>query len=267
MPHELLESIEQGDSMAVLQLLSMIRDTCIPEDLSIWPVVDVSGSMSGVPMEVAIALALVVAYAQPDTTPSSRMFLTFDEEPRMYRLPPIFGEDAVELARVTSSLRNKPAGLNTNFSRSMDLMLDELVRRRDEGVMVAKFSPVIMVFTDMQFDQADDGRIYESNLDVMQRKYASAGIDMPLIIFWNLRGVSGNLAAAQPMRKNVVMLSGFSVDLFHDFLSMLKSGKFHDVQIPVNEPRETTSPNINTESLVNSALQSDMYMRYRLPLF
>ncbi len=115
--------------MAVLQLLSMIRDTCIQEDLSIWPVVYVFGSMSGVPMEVAIALALVVAYAQPNTTLSGRMFLTFHKEPHMCRLPPIFGEDAVELARVTLSLRNKLAGLNTNFSRSMDLMLDELVRK------------------------------------------------------------------------------------------------------------------------------------------
>jgi hypothetical protein len=48
----------------------------------------------------------------------------------------------------------------------------------------------------------------------MQRKYASARIDMSLIFFWNLRGVAGNMAAAQPSRKNIVVLSGFSVDAF-----------------------------------------------------
>jgi hypothetical protein len=49
------------------------------------PIVDVSGSMTGTPMEVAVAMGLIVAYCQEKNPDSAykRMFLTFDRIPRL----------------------------------------------------------------------------------------------------------------------------------------------------------------------------------------
>lgn len=271
MPHELLHDIEEGDSMAVLQFMSIIRKTKTPDCFFLIPVVDVSGSMAGIPMEAGIAMALIVAYSQPEGSAFSRMFLTFDSQPSMYRLPPIFGEDAADLASVIKSLREKPAGLSTNFNLCMDMMLREMCRRRKEG-KECEGTPVLIVFTDMEFDSADGAGMYETNLKVMERKYQAAGIRMPLVVFWNLRGVPGSNAAAAPAsKKNVVMLSGFSTDLMEDFFAMLGSGKFRDVHIPNEMPcadegeKEDNhgGPELSTDEVLRTVLQTDMYRRYR----
>lgn len=57
----------------------------MPSDTDIMPIVDVSGSMTGTPMEVAIALGMLVAYAQRDEKEAaySRHFLTFDSTPEL----------------------------------------------------------------------------------------------------------------------------------------------------------------------------------------
>jgi len=58
--------------------------TRVPPETDIMPIVDVSGSMTGTPMEVAIALGMVVAYCQQDEKAAySRHFLTFDSTPKL----------------------------------------------------------------------------------------------------------------------------------------------------------------------------------------
>jgi len=54
-----------------------------------------------------------------------------------------------------------------------------------------------------------------TNLEVMRAKFRKAGYDMPIIVFWNVRGnvnpQSGAPATADD--KGVIMLSGFSKSL------------------------------------------------------
>jgi hypothetical protein len=57
MPHELLETLrsaecEADETIAELQFLSIIKKTKIPKNICAIPIVDVSGSMSGIPMQV-----------------------------------------------------------------------------------------------------------------------------------------------------------------------------------------------------------------------
>jgi hypothetical protein len=224
-------------------------------------------------------MGLIVSYCQGEKDSCfSRLFLTFDEEPLMYRLPPIFGTDACKLADVITSMHYKPSGLSTNFSGCMDLMLAEMVRRRteEEDNHATKKQPMFIVFTDMQFDAADStGGEYESNLDVMEDRFAEADIPMPIIVFWNVRGCgSAAKAAAQPSRKNVVMLSGFSTNLMEDFFNMLSEGKFLDQTVVMDSEDEdgleedgegNKKKELNTDSVIKLLLDSDMYRRYRMP--
>ena len=286
MPHELLEDIAAGNSVAGLQFMSIIQKTKVPDSISIMPVVDVSGSMAGTPMKVAIAMGMIISYCQSeDSSPFHRMFMTFDQFPRIYKFPPLFGDNdsssSSVLQRVVNNMYDMPAGFSTDFHRSMKMMLEEMLDDKEQQGDCRdqkKRRPMLMVFTDMQFDSADSCLTYnETNLDAMERMYKEAGIDMPLIVFWNVRGdmllqqqQGGAAAAASTSRKNVVMLSGFSTNLMEDFFKMLESGNFSDAVAAEaaedyyheDEEKEKQKNHLNTDSVIETVLQSDMYSRY-----
>jgi hypothetical protein len=86
-----------------------------------------------------------------------------------------------------------------------------------------------MVFTDMQFNRADPDDKFLTNYEVVKREFAEASVQMPLIVFWNIRGdVSNQQGLPTHVReKNVVYLSGYIADLLQDFFGMLESGAVH----------------------------------------
>jgi hypothetical protein len=280
MPHELLRDVESGNSLAELQLLSIIQQTKVPDSVMIMPIIDVSGSMSGPPMEVAVAMGIVAAYCQSPESPFYRMFMTFDEKPSLYSLPPLLFEEPTALGKIASCIRDKPWGGSTNFFASMKLMLQELDRASAAGgggggaAADEARTPIVMVFTDMQFDEADGGGAYETCFESVERMFAERGVPMPLVVFWNVRGTPSSLAAAAAAptaKRNVVMLSGFSADLMQDFFSMLSSGQFRSAQeecCSVGEedfPLKKAVQMPSTEDVIRLVLDSDMYMSYRLP--
>jgi hypothetical protein len=83
-PHLLLDDAQHGqDQIAEMQLLSMILNTKVPTDVDLMPIIDVSGSMAGTPIQVAKALGIIVAYAQPVNNVYHGLFLTFDSQPHL----------------------------------------------------------------------------------------------------------------------------------------------------------------------------------------
>ena len=70
----------------------------------------------------------------------------------------------------------------------------------------------LFVLSDMQFNIADKGGNFMTNYEVIKSKYASAGYPMPAIVFWNLRGKTGDFPV-NAMENGVSMVSGFSQDL------------------------------------------------------
>ena len=172
MPHELLATLRDRSTspadavVAELQFLSIIQKTRIPKGMCIMPVVDVSGSMSGTPIQVAIAMGLIVACCQD--TAFARLFMTFHEYPCIYQLPHLLGPGAARLLDVADSMYSKPWGGATNFNLCMDMMLAELEERRGGGEAISR--TMLMVFTDMQFDIADEASQYSTNLDVMEAR-------------------------------------------------------------------------------------------------
>ena len=99
------------------------------------------------------------------------------------------------------------------------------------GKLPADEVPDLLVFSDMQFDQAQRGYTYgyggrggggggswETHFERLSRRFAEAGVAVcgqpyaaPRIIFWNLRASVGFPAAGDT--PNCMMLSGFSPSL------------------------------------------------------
>ena len=169
---------------------------------------DVSGSMAGVPMEVSIALGLVVS--ELTAPPFNNRVITFSEVPTWHN---VVGST---LRERVNSLSKAHWGGSTNFIAVFEMLLLEAqtYRLRPEQ-MIKK----VFVFTDMQFNSANGASKspYDTAFKVISAKYAAAGYALPQIVFWNLRETHSSF----PVQKDtpgVAMMSGFSAEMLKLFL-------------------------------------------------
>ncbi|KAG0044172.1 hypothetical protein BGZ83_010581 [Gryganskiella cystojenkinii] len=180
---------------------------------STMAVCDVSGSMSGTPMEVAIALSLLLA--QLSQAPFNQLVLTFSATPQVHRIPEGSLVDQVE------SLRNMDWGYNTNLGAVFDHILQVAVKNKIGQEQMVK---TLFIFSDMEFDSAISGYAGNdplepfTNYNVVKSRFESAGYVLPQIVFWNLAGSSQGNKPAKANQKGIAMVSGFSGMLMKLFL-------------------------------------------------
>jgi hypothetical protein len=171
--------------------------------------VDVSGSMSGDPMNAAIALGIRVA----EKSMLGKRVMTFSATPSWVNLS---GEtNFVDMVQLVS---RADWGMNTNFAAALKMILDAIISQKLKPDDVTDM--VLAIFSDMQMDKADIG--YTSLMDSIEKQYADAGqrlwgkpFNTPHILFWNLRSTSGFPTLST--QKNVSMMSGFSPALLNVF--------------------------------------------------
>ena len=172
--------------------------------------VDVSGSMEGDPMHVAIALGIRIA----EKSMLGKRVMTFSSKPTWVNLESY--TDFISQVRV---VKDAEWGMNTNFYAALDMILDAIVTNKMAPEDVQDM--ILVILSDMQMDQGDTcdkQKLYES----MKEKYADAGIRVngvpykpPHILFWNLRGTSGFPSLSN--QPNASMMSGFSPTLLNLF--------------------------------------------------
>lgn len=154
-------------------------------------VCDVSGSMSGTPMEVAVALGLLGLY--------ENKVITFSEIPQLHHIP-----DG-SLYEQVRNISKMSWGMSTNFERVMDLILGLSCRQKGDEIKR------VFVFSDMQFNMAFQNAS-GTHFQILSEKFKQAGQEMPQIIFWNLRGETKDFPVSCD-EKGVIMLSGYSPSL------------------------------------------------------
>merc|ERR1711970_1178062 len=210
-PHELVRRVIGGrhastleDDLVNAQWAAMKKD--VVEQIAstgskrgaLTALVDVSGSMAGVPMEVSIALGLLVSDLADE--PFRSRVLTFESTPRWHKIPAT--SSPVEQIR---NLSRAPWGGSTNFQKAMDLLLTACV----DGNVAREDVPDLIVFSDMQFDQANEGS-WETHHERLTRVWREKGYELPTITYWNLRGDTQGGFAADAACPGVRLLSGFS---------------------------------------------------------
>lgn len=191
------------------------ESTARPVDLGrLVPLVDVSGSMGGTPMEVAIALGILISEMNQ---PAFRdRMITFSANPTWVSFAKcVTLEDKVHLAQ------GAEWGMNTDIEKAFAL----IERVIEENKLPAEEIPDLIIFSDMQFDAAAGQDYQLTQLQRIRRRFHDLGVRLtghpyaaPRIIFWNLRGdTEGFPATAQ--EENVQMLSGYSPALFNALVS------------------------------------------------
>jgi len=169
-------------------------------------VCDVSGSMSGVPMEVSVALGLVVS--ELTEMPFKNRVITFSAQPTWHTI------QGTTLHERVGSLSRAHWEMSTNFIGVFEMLLAEA---KMYNLMPEQMIKKIFVFTDMQFDSATNQSQYQTAYQNIQQQYIKAGYVMPQIVFWNLRST----ATSFPVLKDtpgVAMVCGFSAEVLKVFL-------------------------------------------------
>jgi hypothetical protein len=192
--------------------------------------VDVSGSMGGVPMEVAVALGLLVAELGEGVWKD--LVLTFHEDPTFFKVQ----GDSLH-ARVRH-LMSAPWGGSTNFAKAINMILAKAIEHK---VPADQMPEIMFVFSDMQFDVANSSRSgyggmhayrsgardgktgYQHAFANIKRAYAEAGYAVPHIVFWNLRGECTS-KPCETISEGVSTMSGYSDAMLKAFMS----GKIQD---------------------------------------
>ncbi|OQV15405.1 hypothetical protein BV898_10415 [Hypsibius exemplaris] len=220
-------------------------------------VCDVSGSMAGTPMEVAIALGLVVAELTAE--PFHNKLITFSGNPELHTVAGSNLRDRV------ADLEKMEWGSNTDLIKVFELLLSE-ASKNPNAQMVEK----LFIFTDMQFDEANqqeeklfcfdvqaessdeekeataDKKVEIGNeaMEIVDEVVAVKEVEkevckdkgwattyeticqmfhktkyaVPKIVFWNLRATHKSF----PVQKDEVgtaLISGFSAEMMKAFLS------------------------------------------------
>lgn len=160
---------------------------------------DVSGSMSGTPMEVSIALGILIS--KFSLAPYTNQVLTFDETPTFFTLK------GTTLKERVTELAAAPWGGSTNLQATFDLILN---MAKTNNVRQEDMPTRLYIISDMQFDQADYS--YKTNHEVIKEKYERAGYEMPQIVYWNVRANTTDFTA-KANEQGVALLAGFSPSL------------------------------------------------------
>ena len=187
-------------------------------------IVDVSGSMEGVPMEAAVSMGAYIA--ERGKGPFHNYFITFSGHPELVEF------EGVDLYDKFERARRADWGMNTNIEAVFDILLQTAVSNR----MAAEDMPrTLSIFSDFEFDKAltsgtctyDRWDRYNSTLNRSQidtvieaqaRKWRHYGYTVPRIIFWNLRAAQQNIPAIGP---GFSYVSGYSVNM----ISCILGGK------------------------------------------
>ncbi|KAK3418805.1 hypothetical protein EUGRSUZ_H03371, partial [Eucalyptus grandis] len=209
LPHEIVASLDEpnGGEVAELQWERVVEDLPKAGKLeNCIAVCDVSASLSGAPMEVSVALGLLMSELRRE--PWKGKVITFSEFPQLHAIQ---GEG---LRSKTEFIRTMDWGRNTDFQGVFDRILEVATAgklRAEE--MVRK----VFVFSDMEFDQASTNP-WDTDDEAMTRKFGERGYGaaVPEFVFWNLRDSRSTPVAAK--QAGVALVSRFSKNLMKMFL-------------------------------------------------
>lgn len=179
----------------------------MPDDSSNGIVVaDVSGSMSGNPINVSISLAMYISERNKGLFKNH--FITFSETPTLQQ---VIGSTICEKI---NNLRRADWGMSTNLEAVFDLILDTA---KKSNVPFEEMPSKIYIISDMEFDQACSSP-KSTMFDMIDNNYSNAGYIRPELIFWNVNSRNDNVPVRFDQR-GVCLVSGCSPSILKSLLS------------------------------------------------
>ena len=169
---------------------------------------DTSGSMTyygGIPYATSIGLALYTA--EKNTGIFKNHFITFSDKPYLCEIKGKTIKD--KIANIPSIVAN------TDIDKAFELILKTAKENKLKQVELPSH---LLIISDMEFDRgvySENG----TNFDGWKQAFESAGYKLPIIIFWNVAGVTQGMPATR-FDNDVAMISGFSTNILENLLTL-----------------------------------------------
>lgn len=171
-------------------------------------VVDVSGSMTGLPMEAAVSMGAYIA--ERGHGPFANHFITFSEHPEIVTFK------GIDIVDKFDRCRKADWRYNTNIEAVFNLLL-KIAKK--EKVNPKDLPNRLYIFSDMEFDAGLDIESKEeinTLLDSIAKKWEKEGYELPQLIFWNLDARNNTIPA---IGGRFAYISGFSMNMVECILS------------------------------------------------
>lgn len=166
------------------------------------PICDVSGSMTGTPMEVSIALGIYISERNEGVFKDA--FITFSSKPTLEVLKG-------NLFQRVSQLSKADWEMSTNLEAVFALVLK---KAKKAALKEEDMPETLLILSDMQFDMCVNTD--KTAMDMIKKQYKDAGYKLPRIVFWNLRAVDKSFPVQN--KDGVAMVSGFSPSIMKNIL-------------------------------------------------
>jgi hypothetical protein len=223
------------------------------------PMIDVSGSMDGTPLEVAMAMGIMLTEIADEAY--GNRYISFAENPRWIE----FKKEWTLREKIIHALRTNIHDTSTDFLAAHDLILSTAIKYNLQPHQLPK---CFMVFSDMQFNSAarsggcnpypvlvqyaDQNLLnsirgcsqtssysqktldFQTHHQILKETYRKVGMEvcgvpyeLPHTVYWNLRGDTVGFPV-QADTPDTQMISGFSTDM----LSLVLERRVKDYQEP-----------------------------------
>lgn len=228
-PHEIVKEICKNNS-SDYTLLRAQWDVIYKETKklgtfdNVLVISDVSGSMVGTPMDVSIALGILLSSCAEG--PFNKKVMTFHSSPKFISL------DSDDIVDNVNTLKNSPWGGNTDFQAVFNLILKT---GRANNLKDKDMPKTIYILSDMQFDQAMPGN-YSTNYETVKKNYSRFEYTVPKIVFWNLNGSSKDFPATVD-DNGTCMISGFSTSILKSILKFGIMDSFETLRNTIDDER------------------------------
>lgn len=178
-------------------------------------VVDVSGSMSGQPMEVAVSMGAYIA--EKAHGPFANHFITFSAQPELVKF------EGIDIVDKFKRCVRADWGMNTDLKAVFNMLLDTAVKNH---IKQEDMPERIYIFSDMQFDRCvsvGNSCYYasQSKIDTMmeaeKKRWARYSYKLPSVVFWNVNAAFKNNIPA--IGEGFSYVSGFSPVMIETILS------------------------------------------------
>ena len=205
-PYQLYQAINNGENAQAVQAqwnsLPNYMENC---NERILPMCDVSGSMTGLPMDISVSLGIYISERNEGIFKNA--FITFTSDPTMQYL-------TGSLSQRINQLKG-PVGYNTNFEKAFDMILS---KAKEHNLSQEDMPTMILAISDMHFDNASISGKSVTALKAISNKYTNAGYKMPKLVFWNVNGSINNVPA-NINDKNTALISGASPSIVKSVLA------------------------------------------------
>lgn len=178
-------------------------------------VVDVSGSMNGQPMEVAVSMGAYIA--EKAHGPFANHFITFSARPELVKF------EGIDIIDKFKRCVCADWGMNTDLKAVFNMLFDTAVKNH---IKQEDMPERIYIFSDMQFDRCvsvGNSCYYasQSKIDTMmeaeKKRWALYGYKLPSVVFWNVNAAFKNNIPA--IGEGFSYVSGFSPVMIETILS------------------------------------------------